>query len=103
MPIPNRLILFLLVLLGVAWSACLVLSGLVALASAGRAAPFGPLLFWAGVAGIAAGNFVFMEVVADRLVHPRRRRVLDAFELLMGGAMLVAVVMMSASWLAETS
>jgi hypothetical protein len=89
-----------LILLGVAWGGCLVVMGLFALAA--EPTPGSPLM-WLGVSGIAAGNFVFMEVVADRVIRPARRRALDASEAGAACCFVLALAAAGALWFREAA
>ena len=65
------------VVVATAWASCLVILGLLAIASTPPVLPVPlPRLSWvlAGVAAVAAGLFLFMTVVADRLVPSVGRR-----------------------------
>lgn len=65
-----------------AWAAALTITGLWAMLSASREWPmFGPVWIVAGVAAVAAGLFVFMVLVADRLVPSASRRLVATAEL----------------------
>jgi hypothetical protein len=55
-----------------------------------------------GIAGIAAGNFVFMEVVADRLLQASRRRARDAAEMAVACVMIVSLAAAAVVWFART-
>jgi hypothetical protein len=64
------------------WASVLSVTGLWAMLSASREWPmFGPAWIVAGVAGVAAGLFVFMVLVADRLVPSASRRLVVTVEL----------------------
>lgn len=86
----QRVILGGVVVLGVAWGLCIGVPGIrgVVLAASEGGGPR-DFRLWLGLAGIAAGQFVFMEVVADRLVRVGRRAALDAVEFATGGVMVV--------------
>jgi hypothetical protein len=94
----HRLITLGTLALGTLWAACLVGTGLYALAHAGVAAT----LWWTGVAGVLAGNFVFMEVVADRLFPNVRRRTIDLVELAVGLAMMSSIAVAGFQWLSRS-
>lgn len=85
--------------LGTLWAACLVATGLWAMGGSGQETW---MLFWAGGAGVAAGNFVFMEVVADRLLPRARRGIVDAVELLVALAILVCLGCAGYLWFSAT-
>lgn len=68
------------VLFGTLWASLLLIPSLTLLARRGGADATGYAL-WLSVAGITAGNYVFMYVVADRLCRVKERRLVDAVEL----------------------
>lgn len=86
----QRTILAGVVVLGVTWGLCIGVPGVrgVVLAMS-EGEGLRDFRLWLGLSGIAAGQFVFMEVVADRLVRVGRRAALDAVEFLTGGVMVV--------------
>lgn len=86
------------ILLGMAWAACLVGAGLHALTASVGSDPAARWFLWLGVLGVAAGNFVFMEIVANRLVHPARRRFLDWLEFGTAALIIVSIVMSAMLW-----
>lgn len=83
---------------GGAWGGCLVLAGLWAIRHALSTEPTGALALCLGMAGVFAGNFIFMEIVADRLVSPRPRRAADLIESLSATAMIVSLVASAVIW-----
>ncbi len=87
------------------WSSVLSITGLWAMLSASREWPmFGPAWIVAGLAGVAAGLFVFMVLVADRLVpHASRRLVVTAEMIVMVSFVLcllgtIVLVRSGAGW-----
>lgn len=88
--------------LGTAWAMCLALAGLSCAALAHRDG-----LDWAmvllGLAGVSAGNFVFMEVVADRLFPARSRRsARSAAEIATAGLVVAATASAAVIWFARS-
>ncbi|HVZ94043.1 MAG TPA: hypothetical protein VG797_05995 [Phycisphaerales bacterium] len=79
------------VLLGMAWAGLLTVAGLAVL-GLGAAGPRSAAMGWFGVAGICAGTFVFMFVVADRLCPVAHRSPIDVAEMLLAAAMIIAFV-----------
>jgi hypothetical protein len=73
-------------LVGTAWAGVLVVVGLILLLSVPRGGWSLGLEAAGGVAAVAAGEFVFMFVVADRLFPGRTRKLADWTELVMGAA-----------------
>ncbi len=94
----QRLILGGRVVFGLLYATCLALAGLHAMAAASTDGPARRALFWLGVAGLAAGHLVFMQVVADRVVRVHHRGAIDAVELGLAGLMIVALGLGSAVW-----
>lgn len=93
-----------LLLFGAAWGMCLAVSGMYALGlglGRGGSQP-DAILVSLGVAGLAAGNFVFMEVVADRLVTGSGKRFRDATEILTAAAMMLSLGVSAVIWFART-
>jgi hypothetical protein len=98
----HRTIVLTLLTLGVAWGACLILAGLFLFGMGFESVePRKPLIL-VGLAGVAAGNFVFMDVVADRLFSPVRRKPMDIAEILAAAAMVIALVSAAGVSLTET-
>jgi len=90
-----------LTVLGLSWAGCLSLLGIHAL-TLSRATPLGvgaSVVLWLGVFLVSAGNFVFMELVADRVLQIKRRLILDIFELLVAVVMLLAGAAFVSFWL----
>lgn len=79
---------------GVVWGAALVLFGLRVLQI--RSAP-GPVSarweFWGAVAAIGAGQYVFIVMVANRLVPAARGRLADVLEVGVAAVVVVAVAL----------
>lgn len=98
MHLAHRSIVAALLLLGVAWAMCLILAGLHAFRLGFRGETTDLFLVLLGIAGVAAGNFVFMEVVADRLVTPASRRTQDAAEITAAGLMILALAVSAVLW-----
>ncbi|MDX2116170.1 MAG: hypothetical protein SFZ24_11220 [Planctomycetota bacterium] len=88
---------------GLAWSGCLVLVGLHALSRGPAGTPARDVLLCLGIAAIAAGNFVFMEVVADRIVRPARHWPIDAVQTLTALSMLGGLGAALSIWLGATA
>lgn len=94
----QRLAFSMAVLFGLSWSACLAVLGLFAL-DASRRGPFnGPLFIALGVGALAAANFVFMELVANRLVPQSRRRMADSLEFAAAAAALLSILLSLMLW-----
>lgn len=89
----HRTTTLLLVALGTLWAMILVVGGLMVL---GEVGPTGGGLARAGVAAaltaVAAGQFVFLVVVGDRLFPEARRSVAGRAEALFGGLFCVGAV-----------
>lgn len=86
--------------LGIAWGALLNVAGWYVLALRARSADDLSLqLLWLGVAALAAGNFVFMAIVADRVISTHRRGALDLLEFATAGLMVFAALATAAIWL----
>lgn len=101
MPLLRRALSAMLITLAMAWAACLTLLGIHALTVFRDETNHSVLsvVLWLSVFFITSGNFVFMELVADRLIRIRRRIVLDAVELIVAAAMIVSVGMFVSLWL----
>lgn len=87
------------------WASVLSVTGLWAMLSASHEWPmFGPVWMVAGAAAIAAGLFVFMVLVADRLVPSASRRLVVTAEMVvmvsfvLGLAATVWLVRTGAGW-----
>lgn len=85
--------------LGIAWGGLVLLGGLHALTLQARSAEDLQLQAWLGVTAIAAGNFVFMAIVADRVVQVQRRGLLDALEFGTAGLMVIGAFATGFLWL----
>lgn len=81
------------IVLGIAWGLLLNVAGWYVLALRAGSADDQRLQLWVGVLALAAGNFVFMAIVAGRVIQTPRRGTLDVLEFSTGGLMLVAAVM----------
>jgi hypothetical protein len=100
--IERRAIMLSTLLLGTLWAGCLVLTGLYALGLGGGWQSGTSASWWAGAAALAAGNFVFMEVVADRLMPAAPRPMITVCEAAAAVAMLAALAVAAALWLGES-
>ncbi len=89
------------IVLGAVWAMLLVVAGLAVILNPGLREMIGPAALWLGTAGIAAGTFVFMFVVADRLCPVANRGPIDAVELLVAGVMIVAFLAALVAWLSR--
>ena len=81
------------VIVATAWAACLVILGLMVLASAPPLPLPLPRSCWilGGVAAVSAGMFLFMTVVADRLVPSvGKRQAMWGAEMVVFGAFLLS-------------
>lgn len=87
------------ILLGVVWAMLLVVAGLAVILNPGLWSSIGWAAVWLGTAGIAAGTFVFMFVVADRLCPVSNRGPIDAAELMVAAVMILAFIAALAAWL----
>jgi len=83
---------------GLCWSTCLAVLGLFALDASHRGPLNGPLFVALGVGALAAGNFVFMELVANRLVPQSRRRMADSLEFAAAVAALLSILLSLMLW-----
>lgn len=81
------------IVLGVAWGLLLNVAGWYVLALRAGSADDQRLQLWVGVLALSAGNFVFMAIVAGRVIQPPKRGAMDMLEFATGGLMLVAAVM----------
>ena len=87
-------------LLGFSWGLVLVLGGLAAFRWWASDATGAGWSFWIGVLGLASGNFVFMEIVANR-VAPQGRRgggATDAVQFAAASVILLSMIMSVMSW-----
>ncbi len=85
------------VLLGTLWGGVLVLCGLWLVGGPSGLWPDRVLdvdasSWWAGVAAIAGGQYVFLTVAADRLCPMNDRRLPDALQYLSAGALGIGVI-----------
>lgn len=102
MRIAHQTMIATLLVFGASWGLCLVVAGLYALGLGfGADRPDG-VLVGLGVAGLSAGNFVFMEVVADRLLTSSGRRFRDATEMIAAGIMVASLAVAGIMWFART-
>lgn len=99
--IERRAIMLSTLLLGTLWAGCLVVTGLYTLGLGGWRGG-SSASWWAGVAALAAGNFVFMEVVADRLMPAAPRPMITLCEAGAAATMLAALAVAAALWLGGT-
>lgn len=92
MRLAHRTIVLTLLFLGWAWGSCLLLAGLHLLGLGLE--PMEPrlALILVGIAGLAAGNFVYMDVVADRLISAGRRKPMDLAEIAAASVMVLALM-----------
>lgn len=86
-------------LLGAAWGGLLHIGGLHVLALQARSTDDLHLQIWLGVTALAAGNFVFMAIVADRVVQVRQRGPLDALEFATAALMVIGALATVSLWL----
>lgn len=84
------------IVLGIAWGLLLNVAGWHVLAQRSGSADDLSLQWWLGIMALAAGNFVFMAIVADRVIQTTRRGALDFVEFMTGGLMLLAALMCAA-------
>lgn len=101
MRIMHRTLLVGRVTAGLLWGGLLVVAGLNALLSPEAAWMSRWPAALLGCSGIAAGTFIFMFVVADRLVRVQRRGPIDAIELALAGLMLALFALGLAVWFTE--
>lgn len=97
----RQLLLGVLIVAGLVWAFSLHLLGMHALTTF-RTESDGTALYvllWLGVFLLLASNFVFMELVADRVVPVHSRGLLDAVELTTAAGMTLSVGMCLSMWL----
>ncbi len=82
-----------------AWGGLLNILGLYVLDLGARSADDRLLQVCLGVTALAGGNFIFMAIVADRVIPAGPRGALDALELFMGGLMVLGALTMAALWM----
>jgi len=87
------------ILFGTLWASLLLIPSLTLLRWRGEADATSYVL-WLSIAGITAGNYVFMYVVADRLCRVKERRLVDAVELSTLVVFVIAIGLSIALWLA---
>jgi len=87
------------ILFGTLWASLLIIPSLTLRVRRDGSATSGYAL-WLSLAGITAGNYVFMYVVADRLCRVKDRRLVDAVELATLVVFVLAIVLTIALWLA---
>lgn len=79
--------------LGTLWAAVLVVGGAVlATLGPGHWPEMGLGSLLAGLTAVAAGEFVFLAIVGDRLFPASRRTLLGAGELIFGGAFVLGAI-----------
>lgn len=77
---------------GTIWAGALVIAGVrMLLWRGGEAPPMTDVLLWAGVTAIIAGEFVFMALVADRVVPGMRGRLRELPQLIVGGMCMAGI------------
>jgi len=57
------------------------------------------LALWLGALGVIAGNFIFMVLVADRILSFRKRLAVDLLEAGVGLGVLACIAMLGFRWL----
>ncbi|MBL8745364.1 MAG: hypothetical protein JNK58_03300 [Phycisphaerae bacterium] len=102
MRVAHQTTIVMLLFCGAAWGVCLAVAGLYALGLGFHADRPDGVLIGLGAAGVSAGNFVFMEVVADRVLTSPPRRLRDATEMIAAGIMVVSLASAGAIWFART-
>lgn len=80
------------ILIGTAWAGSLVVAGIATLVGSWSTGEAGRLGVFGGVAAIAAGQFVFLYVVADRLCPMNNRRPADALQILAAAVFALALL-----------
>lgn len=83
-------------LLGAGWASALVVGGIHLLRLGFGDAPAPTVLRSLGLAGVAAGNFVFAALTADTAFRPSERHLPDAF-MIVAAAVLVCSVFVAAA------
>lgn len=79
--------------LGTLWAAVLVVGGAMLATLGPRHWPdMGSASLLAGLTAVAAGEFVFLAIVGDRLFPASRRTLLGAGELMFGGAFVLGAI-----------
>lgn len=79
-----------LILIGTLWAITLVFMGVKLAVSPWPEVPRESAL-WFGIAAIAAGEFLFMYIVADRLFPSRRKLVSDLLEQVTAGVFVLGL------------
>ena len=89
----HRATVLALAALGTLWAAVLVVGGAMVATWGPRHWPeMGSVGLLAGLTAIAAGEFVFLAIVGDRLFPASRRTLLGAGEFFFGGAFLLGAI-----------
>lgn len=89
----HRLNLFVLIAAGSLWAMVLVIGGAVVASSPPQAwGGVGPAVRMAGLSAIAAGQFVFLVAVADRLCPGANRAVVASVELIAGATFALGLL-----------
>ncbi|MBL0920526.1 MAG: hypothetical protein IBJ10_00165 [Phycisphaerales bacterium] len=79
--------------LGTLWAAVLVVGGAMVSTLGGSRWPgLGSASVLAGLTAVAAGEFVFLAVVGNRLFPASRRTLLGVGELMLGGALVLGAI-----------
>lgn len=86
---------------GAAWASGLMIAGLHAIRLGLEGAAASALLVWIGLAGVAAGNFVFAVLTADSLFRPSPRRLPDVFVVAAAFVLVCALSVAAAAWSAD--
>lgn len=102
MRIAHQTMIVTLLLFGASWGLCLAVAGLYALGLGLAGNRPDGVMVGLGVAGLAAGNFVFMEVVADRLLTSSGRRFRDATEMTTAAMMVCSLAAAGVIWFIRT-
>ncbi len=86
------------IVLGVAWGGLLDICGLYVLSLTARSPDDRLLQMCLGITALAAGNFIFMAIVADRVILYGPRGALDTVEFSTGGIMLAGALASAYVW-----
>lgn len=85
------------ILFGSLWASLLLIPSLALMRWQGDA---GAYVLWLSIAGITAGNYVFMYVVADRLCRVKERWAVDMVEMATLVVFVIAMALTVVLWLA---